>query len=328
MKIAFFSTRNYDKEIFIARNQDHRHSIEFFEPELNEKYIILAKGYDAVCIFVNDVLDEKVIAQLASYNVKAILLRCTGYNNVDLQAAKANNIAVMRVSHYSPYAVAEYAMTLIMALNRKVYKSYNRIKRGNFELTGLMGFDLFNKTVGVVGTGKIGQVFTSILKGFGCRVIAYDLYPNKQCVEDGVVYVSLDQLFVESDIISLHCPLTGENRHIINEKTIASMKPGVMLINTSRGGLIDTKAVINGLKTGKIGSLGIDVYEEEAELFFKNLSDKIIQDDIFARLLTFPNVLISGHQAFFTVNALNDIANATLQNATDAENGRTNENSL
>ncbi|MCO4291801.1 2-hydroxyacid dehydrogenase [Solitalea sp. MAHUQ-68] len=328
MKIAFFSSRQYDIEIFNELNTQYDHKLEFFVPELNEKYAVLAKGHDAVCIFVNDDLNETVIAELAGYGIKAILLRCTGFNNVDFAAAKAHGIMVYRVGYYSPYSVAEYAMTLILALNRKVYKSYNRIKRGNFELEGLMGFDLHQKTVGVVGTGKIGKVFIDILKGFGCKVLAYDLFQNEDCLKAGVTYTELNQLFAESDIISLHCPLSEQNRHMINEASIELMKPGVMIINTSRGGLINTLATIEALKTGKIGSLGIDVYEEEAELFFKNLSDKIIQDDIFARLLTFPNVLISGHQAFFTKNALDDIANATLQNAKDAETQITNENSL
>ncbi|POY38530.1 hydroxyacid dehydrogenase [Solitalea longa] len=328
MKIAFFSSRQYDIDIFNALNEQYQHKLEFFEPELDDKYAVLAKGFDAVCIFVNDGLNASIIAQLADYGIKAIFLRCTGYNNVDLEAARKNNILVYRVSYYSPYSVAEYAMTLILALNRKVYKSYNRIKRGNFELEGLMGFDLHKKTVGVIGTGKIGKVFTDILRGFGCRILAYDLFQNEDCLRSGVTYTDLNQLFAESDIISLHCPLTPENRHIINEDAIALMKQDVMIINTSRGQLINTKDIIDGLKSGKIGSLAIDVYEEEAELFFKNLSDKIIQDDIFARLLTFPNVLISGHQAFFTKNALDDIGHATLQNANAAAEGRTNENSL
>jgi D-lactate dehydrogenase len=260
-----------------------------------------------------------VIQKLADAGVKLIALRCAGYNNVDLPAAAQAGLQVVRVPAYSPYSVAEHTVALILTLNRKTHRAFNRVKEGNFSLNGLMGFDLYGKTVGLIGLGKIGKVTARILKGFGCQVLGYDVATDPECEQMGVVYSTLDEIYTQSDIISLHCPLTPQTRHLINRTAIAKMKRGVMLINTSRGALIDTPDVIEALKTEHIGYLGLDVYEEEADLFFEDLSEKVIQDDIFMRLLSFPNVLITGHQAFFTRNALQSIAQVTLQNISDFE---------
>ena len=314
MKITFFSTQPYDRKTFEEHNKHYGFNIKFLEVQLNEQTAGLARESDAVCAFVNDRLGAPIIRQLANAGVKAIALRCAGFNNVDLAAAKELGIKVVRVPAYSPNAVAEHAVAMILALNRKTHKAYNRIREQNFSLNGLLGFDLYNKTVGVIGTGNIGLVFCKIMSGFGCRVLAYDVKPNEELVSSGVTYVSLDDLFAQSDIISLHCPLNEHTRYLINDKAIAMMKDHVMLINTSRGGLIDTKAVIAGLKSGRIGSLGIDVYEQEEKLFFRDLSESIIEDDIISRLSSFPNVLITAHQGFFTSEALAQIAETTLQN--------------
>ena len=322
MKVAVFSTKSYDKKYFEQENRKFNHELVFFDTNLNFVTAALAKGFDAVCAFVNDEVDKECLKKLSEYGIRAIALRCAGFNNVDLNVASALDIAVLRVPEYSPYGVAEHAITLILALNRKIYRAYNRVRESNFSLEGLLGFNLNSKTIGVVGTGKIGAVFCKIMKGFGCSVLAYDLYPNEFCKEIGVEYVDLEHLFKNSDIISLHCPLTPETHYLIDDKAISYMKKGVMLINTSRGALIDTIAIIKHLKSQKIGYLGLDVYEEEGDLFFEDVSNKILKDDVFARLLTFPNVLITGHQAFFTSDALENIANTTLQNLDDIEKGK------
>lgn len=321
MKVAVFSTKPYDRLFLEKANQriqeKHSHELCFLTPHLDAQTVALAQGFDAVCVFVNDELDRPILQTLHQQGVKLIALRCAGYNNVDLEAAQELGLTVVRVPAYSPYAVAEHAIALILTLNRKIHKSYNRVREGNFALNGLLGFDLHNRVVGIVGTGKIGRIAGQILHGFGCQVLAYDPYPNQEFGDCYAQYVELQDLLTVSDIISLHCPLTPENYHIIDEQAIALMKPGVMLINTSRGGLIDSKAVIKGLKSSQIGYFALDVYEQESNLFFEDLSGEIIQDDIFERLLTFPNVIITGHQAFFTEDALLNIAETTLANITE-----------
>lgn len=319
MKVAVFGAKTYDKKHLSQENRKFNHDLVFLEVNLNSLTATLAQGFDAVCAFVNDELNKECLEKLSCCGVRTVALRCAGFNNVDLDAAAALHITIVRVPEYSPHGVAEHTTTLILALNRKIYKAYNRVREGNFLLEGLLGFNLNEKTVGVIGTGKIGSVFCGIMKGFGCSVLAYDPYPNETCVKNGVEYVDLETLLKSSDIISLHCPLTPDSHHLINDKAISYMKKGVMLINTSRGALIDTVAIIKNLKSGKIGYLGLDVYEEEGDLFFEDVSDKILEDDVFARLLTFPNVLITGHQAFFTSEALDSIAKTTLQNFTDIE---------
>lgn len=323
MKIAFFSTKSYDKESFERTNTGGKHQLSFFEASLSVDTAPLAQGHDAVCLFVNDKADKETIEQLAAKGIKLIALRSAGFNHVDLAAAAKNNIKVVRVPAYSPEAVAEHAMALILTLNRKTHKAYNRVREGNFSLERLTGFTLHGKTAGVVGTGKIGHAFCRIAQGFGCRVIAYDLFPNEELKKTGVEYVSMDDLFAQSDIISLHSPLVPETHHLINKKAFAKMKKGAMLINTSRGAVINTKDAIDALKTGQLGYLGIDVYEQEEQLFFKDLSDRIIPDDMIARLMTFPNVLITSHQGFFTKEALEQIAKVTLGNVDDFEKGKT-----
>ncbi|MBV4358070.1 2-hydroxyacid dehydrogenase [Pinibacter aurantiacus] len=320
MQIAFFSTKSYDRQYFDACNKEH--NIIYIETQLNEQTVALAEGSDAICAFVNDVLNKKVIAELARLNIKLIAMRCAGYNNVDLEAAKKNGISVVRVPAYSPYAVAEHALALIMTLNRKTHKAYNRVREGNFSLEKLTGFDLYGKTVGVIGTGKIGQIFCDIMVGMGCRVLAFDVIANKELMAKGVEYLPLIDLLPQCEIISLHCPLTEQTRHIINEETLGMMKQGSMLINTSRGALVDTKAAIEALKTGQLGYLGIDVYEQEEKLFFTDWSEAVIQDDVIMRLMSFPNVLITAHQAFFTEEALEQIAEVTLNNIKAYETGK------
>jgi D-lactate dehydrogenase len=326
MKIAFFSTKSYDREFFDKYVSTHK--IIYFEAPLNEQTTNLAAGCNAVCVFVNDKLNAVVIAELKKVGVKLIALRCAGFNNVDLAAAQANNIKVVRVPAYSPHAVAEHAVALILTLNRKTHKAYNRVREGNFSLERLTGFDLYGKTVGVIGTGKIGEVFCKIMLGFGCRVLAFDLVENKDLAAKGVTFLPLMEVFQQADIVSLHCPLNEQTKHIINTQTIAAMKEGVMLINTSRGGLIDTVSVIDALKTGRIGYLGLDVYEQEEKLFFNDLSENIIQDDVIMRLLSFPNVLITSHQGFFTEEALTQIAQTTLANIDDFEAGKVLKNTV
>ncbi|MEH2298407.1 MAG: 2-hydroxyacid dehydrogenase [Nostoc sp.] len=322
MKVAVFSTKVYDRHFLSAANSLTQHELVFFEPRLNRDTAILAAGFPTVCVFVHDQVDAPTLELLASWGTRLVVLRCAGFNNVDLQAAADLGITVVRVPAYSPYGVAEHAVGLILSLNRKIHRAYNRVREGNFSLDGLLGFNLHERTVGIVGTGKIGLILGQIMKGFGCNLLAYDVYHNPELEALGGKYVELPELFANSDIISLHCPLIPETHHLINAEAIKQIKSGVMLINTSRGALIDTQAVIEGLKSGKIGYLGVDVYEQESELFFEDLSGEIIQDDIFQRLTTFPNVLITGHQAFFTVEALYNIAETTVANIADLEQGR------
>lgn len=313
MKVAVFSAKPYEIAPFAEANAE-RHALQFHAVHLGAGTAALAAGMDAVCVFVNDVLDRAVIIRLAAEGIRLIVLRCAGFNNVDLTAAGEAGIAVGRVPAYSPHAVAEHTVALMLTLNRKTHRAWARVREGNFELDGLMGFDLFGKTVGVVGTGQIGTVLVRILSGFGCRILAHDPQPNEACAAAGARYVSFADLLGDSDVVTLQCPLTPETHHLIDNDAVAQMKRGVMLINTSRGAVIDTRAVIRGLKSGHIGSLGLDVYEEEAGLFFQDLSGRIIPDDVFARLLTFPNVLITGHQGFFTAEALAAIATTTIAN--------------
>ncbi|HLO88559.1 MAG TPA: 2-hydroxyacid dehydrogenase [Nostocaceae cyanobacterium] len=328
MKVAVFSTKSHDRQFLEAANRTAKHELVFFESRLNQDTAILAAGYPAVCVFVNDEVDAPTLEILAKQGTRLIALRCAGFNNVDLKAAAKLGMTVVRVPAYSPYGVAEHAVGMILSLNRKIHRAYNRVREGNFALDGLLGFNLYESTVGIIGTGKIGLILGQIMQGFGCNLLAYDVYQNPEFEQLGGKYVDLSELFTKSDIISLHCPLIPQTHHIINAAAIDQMKPGVMIINTSRGGLIDTQAVIEGLKSGKIGYLGIDVYEQESELFFENLSDSIIQDDIFQRLTTFPNVLVTGHQAFFTKEALENIADTTLTNISYIENGLFCENEV
>jgi D-lactate dehydrogenase len=321
MKVAVFSSQSYDREFLSAANQNSDRELVFFEPRLTRETVALAAGFPVVCVFINDELGEETLQQLANQGTKLIALRSAGYNNVDLSVAKELGMTVVRVPAYSPYAVAEHAVGLILTLNRKLHKAYNRVRDDNFSLEGLLGFDLHESTVGVIGTGKIGQCFARIMKGFGCHLLAYDVHQNPDCVAMGVKYVDLPELLAASDIISLHCPLIPQTYHLINADSLQYVKSGVMLINTSRGGLIDTSAVIAGIKSGKIGYLGIDVYEQEDELFFQDLSDSIIQDDTFQLLQSFPNVVITAHQAFFTRNAMKNIAETTIANIADFEQG-------
>ena len=322
MKIAVFSTKPYDRE-YLGANNRGKHELTFFGPPLNEDTVPMVKKFDVVCCFVNDNLTAKVMAKLAKSGVKLIALRCAGYNNIDLEAAKKEKITVCRVPEYSPHTVAEHAVALIMDLNRNIHRAFNRVRENDYSLSGLQGFELHGKTVGVLGTGAIGIAFARIMNGFGCHVIGHDPSQNKEFKRVGT-YVSLAELWAKSDIISLHCPLIPPTYHVVNEETITSMKTGVMLINTSRGGLVDTKAVIEALKIGKIGYLGLDVYEEEAGLFFEDYSNQIITDDVFARLLTFPNVVVTGHQAFFSREALAAIALTTINNVDAFAKGKLN----
>lgn len=321
MKIAFFSTQLYDKTFFDLHNSGFGFTLDYYETTLNEKTVSLLGNVEAVCVFVNDEINRTVIQTLSQKGIKIIALRCAGFNNVDLEAAKEFDIKVVRVPAYSPYAVAEHAVAMIMTLNRKTHKAYNRVREQNFSLNGLLGFDLHAKTVGVIGTGNIGQVFCHIMNGFGCNVLACDVQPNETLKAVGIKYVPLAEIFTQSDIISLHCPLNERTRYIINDQSVQQMKKGVMLINTSRGALIDTRTVIHALKQGIIGSLGIDVYEQEEKLFFRDLSEKIIKDDMITRLSSFPNVLITAHQGFFTHEALTQIALTTLSNFLSYQKG-------
>lgn len=317
MRIAFFSTKQYDKTTF--ETEEGQQEIVYHSPRLTESTVPLAHGFDAICVFVNDEVNREVLAELAEHGLKLVLLRCAGFNNVDLLAAEELGITVARVPAYSPHAVAEHTFGLILSLNRSLHKAYARVREGDFRLDGMLGFDLQGRTIGVIGTGRIGESICRIARGFGCNVLAHDVDPSPRCEAIGVKYVDIHELFADSDVITLHCPLMPQTRYLINDRSIAQMKQGVMLINTSRGAIIDTQSVIRGLKTGQIGSLGIDVYEEEADLFFEDLSNSVIRDDVFARLLTFPNVLITGHQGFFTADALTQIASTTLKNASEFE---------
>lgn len=313
MKLTFFSSQPYDRIFFERYNDTLEFELNFLDVALDENTSSLAKGSDAVCVFVNDKVTAPVIASLKENAVKVIALRCAGFNNVDLESARQNNIRVCRVPAYSPEAVAEHAVAMILTLNRKTHKAYNRVREQNFSLNGLLGFNLHGKTVGVIGTGNIGQAFCRIMLGFGCTVKAFDLIANREMEAIGVTYHSLIEV-LQSDIISLHCPLNEQTRHLIGPDTIDYVKKGAMLINTGRGALIDTKTMIQALKKGHISALGLDVYEQEEKLFFRDLSTKIIQDDDIQRLMSFPNVLITAHQAFFTDEALSQIAITTLNN--------------
>ena len=319
MKIAFFSAKPYEQRFFQAAASSDSHEFTFLEPRLTVNTASLAAGYEAVCIFVNDQANAEVIAALAAGGTRLLALRSAGFNHVDLNAAATHGLTVVRVPAYSPHAVAEHTVALLLTLNRKTHRAYARVREGNFELDGLLGFDIFGLTAGIIGTGKIGREVGRIMKGFGCHLLGHDPYPNPEAEKLGIHYVTLDELLAQSDIITLHAPLTPDTRHLIDAAAIARMKPGATLINTSRGALVDAVAAIDGLKSGQIGFLGLDVYEEEGDLFFEDLSDTIIQDDVFARLLTFPNVVITGHQAFFTRNALQAIAETTLANIREFE---------
>lgn len=320
MKVAVFSSKPYDEEHLNEVNVDGKLDLTFFEPRLTEKTSALANGFDVVCCFVNDVIDNTVARQLTEGGVKLVAMRCAGFNNVDLDACEKNNLMVARVPEYSPCAVAEHAVALMLDLNRNIHRAFSRIRENDYSLNGLIGFSLHGKTVSVVGGGRIGLALIQIMQGFGCRVLCYDPKPSTQLKESGAEIVGLETVWAESDIISLHCPLVKPTYHIINSNTISQMKPGVMLINTSRGGLIDTPAIIEALKSGKVGYLGLDVYEEEANLFFEDYSNTVLQDDVFARLTTFKNVVITGHQAFFTRESLQAIASVTYANIRHFEN--------
>jgi len=317
MKIAFFSSKPYDRTFFERENENYGFQLHFYETHLGPHIVNAIDGEEVVCVFVNDKLNRQVIQVLAEKGVRLLALRCAGFNNVDLQAAKECGLQVCRVPAYSPEAVAEHTMAMLLTLNRKTHKAYNRVREQNFALNGLLGFNIFQKKIGVIGTGKIGKAFIKIAMGFGAEIIAYDLYPDPSLISMGVQYKSLDELFGESDIISLHCPLTADNHYLINRETLAKMKDGVTIINTSRGNLIHTNHAIQALKEHKIGLLGIDVYEQEEKLFFKDLSTTIIEDDTIQRLMSFPNVLVTAHQAFFTTEALTQIAERTLKSISD-----------
>ncbi|WP_034933014.1 2-hydroxyacid dehydrogenase [Erwinia mallotivora] len=320
MKIAVYSTKQYDRKYLEQVNATSHHELEFFDFLLTEKTAKTASGCEAVCIFVNDDGRRSVLEELAGLGVRFVALRCAGFNNVDLDAAKELGIKVVRVPAYSPEAVAEHAVGMMMTLNRRIHRAYQRTRDANFSLEGLIGFNMHGRTAGVIGTGKIGIATLRILKGFGMRLLASDPYPNPQVLELGAEYVDLQTLFRESDVISLHCPLTAENNHLLNMSAFEQMKNGVMIINTSRGGLIDSQAAIDALKMQKIGSLGMDVYENERDLFFEDKSNDVIQDDVFRRLSACHNVLFTGHQAFLTAEALTSIAQTTLENLTMLKN--------
>ena len=327
MKVLIYSARPYDKKFLEAANQK-KHKLHFIEARLEEGTAVLARRYPAICCFVDDTIDRNVIAQLSKGGTKLITLRATGFNNVDLKAAQEADITIMRVATYSPYAVAEFATGMILDLDRKIHRAYTRVRDGNFLLHGLMGFELHGRTVGIIGTGKIGSVLAGILKGFGCVLTAYDTIENAECIRLGVRYLPLKELLSKADVISLHLPLTPETHHLINDETLSYVKKGAMLINTSRGALIDARALLRALKKGHLGSVGLDVYEEEAQIFYQDLSDEIIPDDVITQLLTFPNVLVTGHQAFFTEEAMSIIAKTTIENVSDFAAGHENENVL
>ncbi|MFZ5477391.1 MAG: 2-hydroxyacid dehydrogenase [Myxococcota bacterium] len=322
MQIAMFDTHVYDRASFEAENAQGKHTIRFLEPRLTEETAPLARGSAAVCAFVNDELDEPTLRILRNSGTRLIALRSAGFNNVELAAAARLGLRVARVPEYSPHAVAEHAVTLVLALNRKIHRASARVRDWNFSLEGLVGFDLYGKTVGIVGTGRIGRATARIFHGFGCRILAFDLRPDPAFVaETGARYVGLPEIYREADVISLHVPLTPSTHHLIDAQALAAMRPGVMLINTGRGALIDSRALIGALKSGRVGAAGLDVYEEEEGVFFRDLSDRVLQDDVLARLLTFPNVLVTAHQGFLTAEALTSIARVTLENVSAFEHG-------
>lgn len=319
MKIAFFDTKSYDKEVFEPKLKAAKIRAKFYDTRLDEDDVVLAKGCDAVCVFVNDVVNKAVIDELSEFGIKLIALRCAGFNNVDYKYAASKGITVVRVPAYSPYAVAEHAMALLLTSTRKIHKSYIRTRDFNFSLQGLTGFDLYGKTVGVIGTGKIGRVFIDICKGFGMKVIAYDKFPSDI---PEVTYKPLDSVYQEADILSFHCPLTDDTLHMFNFGTLGKIKPGVVIINTSRGALIDAEALLEGIKTKKIGAACLDVYEEESGYFYEDLSDSIINDDTLSRLISMPNVIVTSHQAFLTREALQNIADTTIENVLNIDSGK------
>lgn len=321
MRVAVFSTKPYDSQFLNEANAAGLHEFSYFETRLTPATAALADGFEALCVFVNDVVDATVLKELSGRGLNVVALRCAGFNNVDLQAAEQYGVQVVRVPAYSPHAVAEHTLALLLGLNRRLHRAWARVREGNFSLHGLMGFDLHGRTAGVVGTGRIGQIVVQLLHAFGCDVLAYDVERNEAVEQAGARYVELDQLLRMSDVVTLHCPLTPDTRHLIDADALARMKAGAILINTSRGAIVDTDAVISALKSGRLGGLAIDVYEEEADLFFEDLSDQVIRDDVFARLLTFPNVLITGHQAFFTREAMTQIAETTVSNLAEIERG-------
>ena len=322
MRVIIFSSQAYDRDSFLGEPRPQGIELQFQPARLNLDTVALAEHHEVVCPFINDDLSAPVLEQLAKGGTRLIALRSAGYNHVDLHAAKRLGLSVVRVPAYSPHAVAEHAVALILALNRRLHRAYNRTRDGDFSLHGLTGFDLVGKTVGVVGTGQIGATFARIMAGFGCRLLACDPFPNAEVLAMGAHYVSLPELLAEAQIISLHCPLTADSKHLVNARTLAHMQPGAMLINTGRGGLVDTPALVEALKNGQLGYLGLDVYEEEAQLFFEDRSDLPLQDDVLARLLTFPNVIITAHQAFLTREALSAIAGTTLANIAAWADGR------
>ena len=326
MKIEFFSAKPYDNIFFDRYNKNFGFDIVYHETDLKLNTVNIIKDAEAVCVFVNDKLTAEVIEALSKKRVKIIALRCAGFNNVDVEAAKKFNISVCRVPAYSPEAVAEHTIAMLLTINRKTHKAYNRVREQNFSLNGLLGYNLHGKTVGVIGTGKIGKAFIKIMLGFGCKILAYDITPDEGLISNGINYVSLNELLQQSNIISLHCPLTKENHYLINKETLRLMQQGVTIVNTSRGGLINTIDIIAALKTKKVSALAIDVYEQEEDLFFRDLSSKIIDDDKIQRLMSFPNVLITAHQAFFTEEALSEIAEVTLDNISKINNNLMKEN--
>ena len=327
--IAFYDSRSYDRDAFTEANKTFLYDIAFFDFHLSERTVVTAQGYDAVCVFVNDLLTADIIAKLKSFGVRLIAHRCAGYNNVDLKAAAAAGIPVVRVPAYSPHSVAEHAVALLMALTRKIPQAYMRTRTANFSLNGLTGRDLYGLTAGIIGTGKIGRIFADILSGFGMNIVLYDPYPiHEWAEENGYTYVSLDEFFKCADVISLHCPLTDTTKHIINDRSLALMKRDAVIINTGRGALIDTNALVRALKHQTIGGAALDVYEEESNYFFDDWSINVVRDDTLIRLMTFPNVIITGHQAFLTTNALSAIAHTTLSNIQDFVDGTPLENAV
>ena len=321
MKLAFFDAKSYDMPGFDAAAKDTGLEIKYFETRLNEDTVSLAAGFDAVCVFVNDNVNAAVVEKLYHYGVKIIALRCAGFNNVDIHACQGK-LRIFRVPAYSPHAVAEHAMALLLTINRRTHKAYIRTRDFNFSLQGFVGFDLYGKTVGIIGTGKIGRVFADICKGFGMNILAYDKFPNEA---SGLHYTSLDEIFEKSDVISLHCPLTDETKHLINAGSIAKMKKGVTIINTSRGALIDTEDLIEGIKSKRIGAACLDVYEEEGDFFYEDCSGHVMQNDTLVRLIAMPNVIVSSHQAFLTKEALDNIAATTVSNVLNYFQGTPNE---
>ena len=322
MKVALFSTQNFERPFFLQANKEFRHELLFHKEALHQETAPMATGFPAVCAFINDKLDAVTLSALVAGGTRLVALRSAGYNNVDLPAAEKLKITLMRVPAYAPAAIAEYAVALMLTLNRHIHQAYNRVREGNFDLNNLVGFNMSGKTVGIVGTGKIGTALAHIMKGFGCELLGYDVYHNPTCIELGLRYTDLPTLLAQSDIISIHCPLTPETKHLVNEQTIQLMKPGTMLINTARGAIVDASAVIEALKKkDRLSYFGMDVYEEEGPLLFSDLSSTIIQDDVFERLTTLPNVVVTGHQAFLTREALTQIADITLGNISDFEAG-------